>query len=281
MLQHKAVAPGEVRSWELDLEAMERHASWCQRNPGLLTEELEQLHQAFPTFIAALGRPLGDDRCWVEAHEPLTCRGCGELLVFDRGVRCAVCQRPPQLPDNTATSVGLVGRIPALISGRPFCDALDRRMARMARAGHADLPLFQRSIIEANGRRYLAPRYGMWFANSWPHADPPVMVWPEYFTVLDIPPDHVYNADGYYRLCLFAAWREQLACTVLQNRVVPRLLIDLLVADLVAVGQLDTALARLNCSLYEMYNVVGRTEQSDQLARVYEELVGASAQLGG
>ncbi|PID38308.1 MAG: hypothetical protein CSB49_06290, partial [Proteobacteria bacterium] len=80
-----------------------------------------------------------------------------------------------------------------------------------------------------------------------------------------------------YRLCLYAQWREQPAVQVLQNRVVPRLLIDLMVADLHALGRLELALDRLEMSLYEMYNVVGRPQLVEPLRQVYQDLVGRSA----
>jgi hypothetical protein len=269
--QQKAIAPGQIRSWELDLGAMAARADWARRNPELLRAELEQLARAFPMLVAALGTPLGEDRCWVEAAEPVLCPGCAELVVFDRGTRCARCEREVAAPPDSV--VGLVGRIPALISGRPFGRWFDAQLARLRQGGDARADLFGGSLIEIAGRRYLAPRFALWFARSWPHADPPVMVWPEYFAVLNIPPDHVYHADQYYRLCLYASWREQAAAQVLQSRVVPRLLIDLMIADLVAVGRLDDALSALDMSLYEMYNLVGKPEGAQPLARIYERLV--------
>lgn len=273
--QQKVVEAGRIHTWNVDLESMERCASWSSRSPGLLAEEMEEIHLSFPTLIAALGKRLGEGRCWVEAHEPVVCQACGELIVFDHGVRCVRCQEPAQIPDEA--SVGLVGRIPAPISGRPFEAALDRRMAAMRALGDPRTALFEQSVLEVGGQRYLAPRFALWFSQSWPHADPPVMVWADYFEILNIPPDHVYLADQYYRLCLYAAWREQPAAAVLQNRVAPRLLIDLMVADLVALDQLDNALDRLDSSLYDLYNVVGRPRQAEPLARVYEELISGSA----
>lgn len=272
--QQKAISADRIHTWNLDLAQMERCAGWTNRNPGLLLEELQQVQAAFPTLIAALGTPLGEGRCWVEAHEPLLCRRCGELHVFDEGVRCACCRQPVELPEEPV--VGLVGRIPALISGRPFEQSLMRRIARMQQAEDPLATLYADSVFEVGGQRYLAPRFGLWFAQSWPHSDPPVMVWPEYFEVLDIPPDHVYLADQYYRLCLYASWREQPAVAVLQNRVAPRLLIDLMVADLVALDRLDDALEQLDSSLYDLYNVVGRPRRAEPFARVYEELLAGA-----
>jgi hypothetical protein len=57
--------------------------------------------------------------------------------------------------------------------------------------------------------------------------------------------------------------------------VAPRLLIDLMVADLKAAGKLDLALERLDASLYEVYNMVGDREEGAPLKRVYDELVGS------
>jgi hypothetical protein len=274
ILQQKAVASGEVRSWELDLEAMARSAGWARRQPERLRSEVAQIQQAFPTLVAAVGVPLNEEDGWVEAAEPLLCPqpACNhELIVFDRGTRCPACQREVQVPQGAV--VGFVGRIPALISGRPFERALEARLGRLRGQADRRAELFARSLIRVQGRSYLAPRYGIWFAKSWPHADPPVMVWPEYFEVLDIPPDHVYFTPPYYRLCLYARWLEQPACAVVQNRVVPRLLIDLMVADLNAEGVLNLALDRLDASLYEVYNMVGHPEAQDELRQVYEELM--------
>ena len=274
MHQQKVIEAGRIHSWNVDLESMANCASWAGRSPDLLAEEMAEILRSFPTLIATLGTRLDGGRCWVEAHEPVLCPRCSEIVVFDRGVRCARCQAPVEVPDEA--TVGLVGRVPAPISGRPFEAALDRRLAAMRAAGDPRTGLFEESVIEADGQRYLAPRFGLWFSQSWPHADPPVMVWSDYFEILDIPPDHVYLADQYYRLCLYATWREQPAAAVLHNRVVPRLLIDLMVADLVALDELDNALDRLDSSLYDLYNVVGRPRQAEPLARIYEELISGA-----
>lgn len=270
--QQKLVAPGDVRKWTLDLDAMAKAAAWSRANPALLRQEMADLAQAFPTLIAAVGVPLGEPRCWVEAAEPFPTAD-NELVVFDRGVRHVISGTPVALPSD-GTVNGLIVRIPSPISGRPFCQSLDRRLAQLARTQPRRAALWQQALISVGNTRYLAPRFAMWFSRSWPHSDPPVMVWAEYFEMLDIPADHVYFADQYYRLCLYASWREQPAVHVLQNRVVPRLLIDLMVADLQALGHLDTALERLDMTLYEMYNLVGRPDQVGPLHRIYRDLVG-------
>jgi hypothetical protein len=268
LAQQKTVAPGDVRTWELDLEAAAGCASWTRRNPDLLSEELARILTVFPTLVAAVGVPLGQDRCWVEAAEPLLCPGCSELVVFDHSTRCARCQQPVPVP--TPAMVGVVGRIPALISGRPF---ETRLLARLAELRAENGPAASASLLEIGDYRYFAPRFSLWFSQSWPRTDPPVMIWPEYFNILDVLPDHVYCADQYYRLCLFSTWREQPAVQVLQNRVVPRLLIDLMVADLRAVGRLDEALDSLDMSLYDLYNEIGKPEKAEPIRKIYEQLV--------
>ncbi len=269
LTQHKAVAPDDIRTWQVDLEAMAACAPWSAGEPERCGEELAGILEGFPTFIATLGRRLTEDESWVEAGEPHLCPQCAELVIFDDGVRCVACRQPVEPPEDPM--VGVVGRIPALISSRPFWHDLQRRLA--GGAGSAAPDGFEESVLRAGERIYLAPRYGLWFSSHWPHSDPPVMVWPEYFPVLGIPPDHVYTAGRYYRLCLYADWREQPCGNVLQHRVAPRLHIDLMVADLQAVGALDEALDRLDCNLYELYNMVGRPAKAAPLRRVYEELV--------
>jgi len=273
--QQKAVGPEEVRSWGLDLEAMSSCAAWAMVEPELLAREVAAILEAFPTFIAVLGQRLPEDQAWVEAGVPTLCPACGDFTIFDRGVRCVACDGEVAQPPGSM--VGLVGRIPGLISGRPFDRALEGRMVRMERPDHPHhglRDLAGASLLDVNGRRYLAPRFGLWFSAHWPHSDPPVMVWPEYFPLLGIPPDHVYQAGSYHRLCLYANWREQPAVNVLQNRVAPRLIIDLMVADLACLELLDTCLERLDCTLYELYNMVGRAAKAAPLRQIYRELVG-------
>jgi len=269
--QQKMVRPDQTRSWDLDLEAMVGCAAWARERPDLLRREAAQIVEAFPTLIAAVGVPLGKESCWVDAAEPLTCPQCEELVVFDRGTRCAACQRTVDLPQELV--IGFVGRIPALISGRPFAASLHRRLQELDQRQDGRAELFRRCVFQACGREYLAPRFGLWFSQSWPHEDPPVMVWPEYFQVLDIPPDHIYVASPYYRLCLYASWREQPARDVLQRRVAPRLLIDLMIADLKAAGLLERALERLDASLYAVYNMVGDSDVGAPLRQVYNDLL--------
>jgi hypothetical protein len=263
-----------MRTWDLDIESMHAAAGWSSHVPGLLADEVEQVLKAFPTFVAALGVPLSEDQATIEAAEPVLCGYCKDLVIFDRGTRCATCQRPFPCPPKTM--VGLVGRIPALIAGRPFEDALPRRIETL---NAEEQSLWRQSLLSVGDKAYLAPRFGIWFSRSFPHSPPPVMVWPEYFPLLDIPPDHVYDATPYYRLCLFASWREQPAVRILQNRVIPRLLIDLMVADLQAVGKLKAALEKLDTSLYELYHLVGRPEQAAPLQQVYQEFTGHGSNL--
>ncbi len=270
--QRKMVAPGRVHSWRLDLQAMEACAPWARAHPGLLGQEVAELLRAFPTMVAALGRVLPERQCWVEAAEPLRCPACGDLLVFERGIRCVCCGEAASAGSDDLV-VGLVGRIPALLSGRPLDSALARRVAELRERGDARLGPFEEALLQVGGRRFLAPRFGLWFSRHTPHADPPVMVWPEYFEMLDIPADHVYLAPPYFRLCLYASWREQPARAVLQGRVVPRLHIDLMVADLRALGRLGEALSRLGIDLYALYNAVGRPDRTGPLQAVYAELV--------
>jgi hypothetical protein len=270
--QQKMLAPGRLRRWEVDLEAMATCAGWSRRRPDLLRQEVSQVLEVFPTFLAALGRSLPEERTWVEAAEPVLCPKCGELVVFRGGIRCVDCGR--EVAPDDSTVVGLIGRIPAVISNRPLLPALHEQLGRLRRLGDPRGELYERALLDINGREYLAPRFGLWFARSWPYADPPVMVWPEYFEMLGLPPDHVFPAPPYFRLCLYASWLEQPAVNVLQNRVAPRLLIDLMMADLNATGKLELALEQLDASLYQVYNMVGHPERGARLRQVYDELVG-------
>jgi len=168
-----------------------------------------------------------------------------------------------------APLLAFVGRIPAVVDDRPMLAKSRAHLAALRRAGLADRAALHRSyFLKAEGRTFFAPPVFAFFPSGWPRTDPLVMVEPDYFAVLDIPPSHVYPGTS-YRLCNYAQWRDVTLRTVLQQRIVPRVLIDVMLSDLKAMGCLEDALDEAGVDLHSVYNVIGRPAQSGSFADVY------------
>jgi len=286
--QQRVTASGESRTWTLDVEAIRARIGWAAgTGAARLEAEAREMAEHFPTWTAALGRP-GPGDYWetgeLVAHEP-----CGAPWVFDDGVRCGDCatEAGPDAGAGIATRplaadeshrhddpvtplVAYVGRIPAVVDERPLLPKVRNHLAALRRAGLVERAAVHRSyFVKADGRTLFAPPVYAFFPSGWPRTDPLVMVQPDYFAVLDIPPSHVYPGTA-YRLCNYAQWRDVTLRTVLQQRIVPRVLIDVMLADLKAMGCLEEALEEAGVDLHSVYNVVGRPAQSGSFADVYE-----------
>jgi hypothetical protein len=191
-------------------------------------------------------------------------------LVFHQGLACADCGRPADTIQRPL--LGLAGRIPALLEGRPFHAVAKERLAALRRTNPTLAGNFANYFLKTDGRSFFAPPVYTFFPPNWRKSDPFVMVRPDYFETLGIPPDHVYPGTT-YRLCNYATWREVSARTVLQQRIVPRVYIDLMIADLSALGRLDEALDACGLSLHSLYNVIGKPQESARFSEIYERTI--------
>lgn len=268
--QTKVLASGETRRWEVDKEAIIQRVPWAARDPELLEEELRELALHFPTFLVTVGDWRREGEAWGGSGRLRSCAACQGLLVFDRGLVCADCGASAE--DVTRPLLGIVGRIPALLEGRPFHRAAKERLLLLRNEDRAQARAFSDYFMKVEGRAFFAPPIYVYFPPNWRKNDPFVMVRPDYFDVLAIPPDHIYPGTT-FRLCNYATWREVSLRTVLQQRIVPRIYIDLMVADLCALRRLDEALDECGLSLHSLYNVIGKPEESSRFSEVYEQII--------
>src|SRR5262245_25625893 len=128
-LQRKVLRSGETKIWEVDADAIANRVPWAGRDRRLLDEELAELSAHFPTFLLTVGdwRPEGE--AWGGSGKLRPCAFCQELLIFDRGLACSSCTRPAD--DVTRPLLGVAGRIPALLEGRPFHAQARDRLAQL------------------------------------------------------------------------------------------------------------------------------------------------------
>lgn len=271
--QRKLLSSGETRTWEIDPQAVTERIVWAARDRSLLEEELKELCDHFPTFLLTVGdwQPAGE--AWGGSGKLHPCRICGGLLIFDVGLRCADCRSPAD--DIQKPLLGVVLRIPALLEGRPFHSVAKARLSQLRSQHPEQAKAFADYFLKVDGRAFFAPPIYAYFPPNWRKSDPFVMVRSDYFETLGIPPDHIYPGTT-YRLCNYANWREVSMRAVLQQRIVPRVYIDLMVADLSALRRLDEALEESGVSLHSLYNVIGKPEESAHFSDVYERIVRSS-----
>ena len=268
--QKKLLLSGETLRWEIDPQVVAQKITWAQRDLPLLEEELRELSAHFPTFLLTIGDWQAAGEAWGGSGKLHPCRVCGGLLIFDVALRCSECRSPVEELQRPLLGVAL--RIPALIEGRPFHSAAKTRLAQL-RAQNPELAkAFADYFLKVDGRAFFAPPIYVYFPSNWRKSDPFVMVRPDYFETLVIPPDHIYPGTT-YRLCNYANWREVSLRSVLQQRIVPRIYIDLMVADLTALRRLDEALEESGISLHSLYNIIGKPEESAHFSEVYERIL--------
>jgi hypothetical protein len=266
--QSLVLPDGRSRSWTVHRETLLQVAPWAAERPDILDRELSELIEHFPTWIVTFGR-LNEGGGW--PHASLApCPVCHELLIPDRGVRCAACGRIEQ-PDRLL--IGFAGRLPTLATGRPFLSGLQGRVAALRSSGRvAEARSMEACFLQVRQETFFAPPIWVHCPSSFPHGEPMVMVRPDYFEVLGIPPEHIYPSTS-WRLCNYVHWTGVSVRTVLQQRIVPRIYLDLMIADLAVRGDLDSVLVELGLTLHALYNAVGRAGSVERFERLYRRSV--------
>jgi len=263
-------ASGQLREWVLDADAVAARIPWVSGHPERFERESREMAEHFPTWVLALGR-VGASDYW-DTGALIHHRQCGAPWVFDVGVRCADCRTPippEQEPPEGERLIAFAGRVPAAIAGRPWLDKVRLRLAALKEAGDdAGHRRLRAWFIKAEGNPFFAPPIFAFFPYNWAQTDPLTMVEPDYFDVLGLPPAHTYPGT-HHRLCNYAHWRDVTLRTVLQQRIVPRVLIDVMLADLAALGHLESALEEAHQDMHSIYNVIGKAEPARVFSEVY------------
>lgn len=197
---------GEVvhKRWAVDLPAASRSSGIGLER---MTREASAMAQHFPRWLLALMRD----------GQPVTCK-CDGLFVFDRGVRCVLCDKVARQVDGRA---GWFGVLPPI--------GLDG-LARIKDAVVAKPP--KRHVVgarDALGTFMLVPLVVQYPA-TYPKAPVDVFYLPEFRDIPGVPRDeysHAFHMIGQGRMCLFAPneWREEMTCReVLQQRAYPHVI---------------------------------------------------------
>jgi hypothetical protein len=193
------------KRWALDVGAAARVAGITVER---MTREATDMAAHFPRWLLVL----------VRDGQPVLCK-CDGLYVFDRGVRCVLCDKSPK--DLKLSRAGWFGVLPPI--------GLDG-LARIKDQIVAKPP--RRHVVgtrDALGTFMLVPLV-VQYPGAYPRYPLDVYYLPEFRDIPGVPSDeysHAFHMIGRGRMCLFAPneWTGDMACReVLQQRAYPHVI---------------------------------------------------------
>jgi hypothetical protein len=193
------------KRWPLDVAAAARAAGIPVER---LTREATDMAAHFPRWLLVLARD----------GQPVACK-CDGLYVFDRGVRCVLCEKAPK--DPKPARAAWFGVLPPIgIDGLPAVKAaVVKKPPRRHVVGERD----------GIGTFMLVPLV-VQYPGGYPGSPVDVYYLPEFRDIPGVPRDdysHTFHMIGPGRMCLFAPgeWRAEMACReVLQQRAYPHVI---------------------------------------------------------
>ena len=192
--------------WQVDLTTAVRLARFSSCTPTRLVKEISEMGTHLPRWVLTISR--GRNR--------LRCSHCGGTLVFDRGLRCAMCEAtlpPSRVPSETHLS--WFGLLPPV--GIASLSRIKKALSHKTPPGH----LVGRD--ERIGSYLLVPLVAS-YPTAFPAQAPKVMYQSGFFSIRGMPKDttsHAYHLYGSGVMCLFASqeWQRQMTCRqVIQQR---------------------------------------------------------------
>ena len=188
--------------WTVDLDAAARVTGMERER---LEAEAREMAEHLPRWLLTLSR----------AGRLVTCSRCGGTIVFDRGVRCVVCDQPLNAKSMQRTRAAWFGLLPPI-----GIDSLPTIRAALAEKTPPQHVVGQRPEI---GTFLLAPLVAE-YPEAFPAVPPDVFYLPGFFQIRGIPKEgmsHAYHMLERGRMCLFAGgqWQSSMSCReVLQQR---------------------------------------------------------------
>lgn len=292
IFQEKAIQSGEIRRWVVDVATIKETIPWTKKNNSLFEREITEMDQSFPYFYITIANQSD------MSHKKLFCPNCGGLITFMEGLRCVNCQTT--FTPYHDSLLGYVGTIPSLIgtlskegvlggkrtkvvNGRPFLKNIHQKLQ-----GLSGLPATQirkyfltMKAKDQTIKVYFSPTVYAYFPSNWPQKAPYILVPRQYFKMLF--GDHSYNESDFHaysngygdmlQLCNYGNWHTVTMRTVLQQRIVPKIIIDLMIADLIGLGKLNSVTNRLGTNVHNLYNWIGKHGRSQQFQDMYNRYV--------
>lgn len=271
---------GEIATvrWEVDISYIEQVFTWgkgkCRYDLTLAKKEIFEMEDHFPYFIATIARE----------KKIIYCPNCGDLIVWRNGLQCVACDTLFDPPANP--QLAFVGQVFSKLGdeleggsltkdlSRPILFRIMERMVRAEQNGEG-MEIFNAYIKKQGMSYYFIPKVQCFLPNNWNKNEPVIVLESDYFSVLELQPDHVFpGGSNDYRLCNYASWPRTTLCDTLQQRIVPRTIIDLMFADLKSLGKLNEVLHNLGTNLHSAYNFIGHGRKSIKFKEQYDRQIG-------
>ncbi len=285
MIQKKINPNGKQVSWEINENIIHETIAWSRKNPEILKKEITEMHKNFPYFYLVLSPE--NPSC----QKDLLCPRCGNIIVFANDIVCVNCLT--LFNAHRSSKLAYIGQLPslvgfakdanlgekkAIVSGRPFL----KRVHREIRKGKPQLKRWFATKKNINGdyQIYFSPVILCLYPNNWPRSEPAICMEEDYFSLLfgnynySLSDFHAYSHNGkLLKLCNYRSWRTVSLATVLQQRIVPKTIIDLMIADLIEVGRLNEVIRSLGTCLHNLYNHIGQGNNSERFKDLYNRFV--------
>ncbi len=215
MVQHSR---GDT-TWSVDADALQvlTNNDWLQSFPQLIEHDLEEMHTAFPRWFLAVGRGDQPAQCTCSVHDYIAPH-CG-------GLRCLSCSGS-ELSTHQYSALIWTGLLPVQISG---ADGVERRIRRQQREQTLRLP-----TTESGSTLYLLVPIRVVYPSSWPNEAPRGYYTREFFTTLGVTPpgtSHTHHMLSGLHMCLFQRWQRMSIAEVMQNRIAPHALAQVVIAN--------------------------------------------------
>ena len=287
MNQQKVTESG-LKTWQVDTGLITRLVNWAGKDPDRLYQELAEMEQpVLQTFIVTVANE--------QSNDVMICPECKDIFVFwDNDIRCVNCERGLDLPRGLRPRLTFLGQLAnpigrledGNIRGRPFLKDVFRRVSQISDTDpkkHLYQSYFFTLVNEAGvDHIWFSPAVIAIFPENWPRSAPDILFRDEYFKILNIPATHTYGRSGNnHKLCNFSSWHRSTMARVLQQRIVPRVLIDIMFSDLKSVGKMEEVLRRIvrggnlfgvEGAMYRAYNMIGR-QGGEHFRELYNQYV--------
>lgn len=249
--QKKITISGETRKWTIDTAFLQRTIPWAHKAPDRLSREITAMSASgFEGLLLVFANADGTD--------VRLCPYCRDIIIpCESDARCVNCNRTTDLRYQT-DRIGFAGSMATQVgqiddsgetSGRPFLESLIRRTL--------DLPdedpqksLYHSYFLTRDNTIWFVPQLVAFFPDNWPEASPDVHLRGTYYELLNIPLAGIFETIGtHYRVLEDNAGSQDLLAQILLNQIVPRFALDLMMADLRALGMIEDMLVSLGHDL--------------------------------
>lgn len=259
------------RTWKVNLDTIKQVIPWARRNPDALVEEVEEMQSFFPFFITSITDPSNQGFA--------SCPKCGNIIIVSDSFECVACKLPYQPHNNpllgyTGRLVFNIGTIDKneKIKGRPFLKNAYNRINKMRDDDEKEL--FNSYFLFVKDKIYFAPAVIAFYQSSGPSSEPGIYLPDVYFRILNIEKQHTNgNIGDNYRLCNFSSYHRQPLRMVLQTRAIPRIIIDMIIADLKIVGKLNKVMDETGLTLHDIYNAIGKPRRGQIFEQAFHRYV--------